>query len=41
MHTRMPQEPRWQGDLRAALIVAAVLAALVGASSLFVRLIGP
>jgi len=37
----MPGEPRWWGDVRAAAVVALVLALLFGALSYFVWLIGP
>jgi hypothetical protein len=37
----IPGEPKWVGNARAVLVVAVVLALLVGASSYFVRVIGP
>lgn len=36
-----PGEPKWWGDARAALVVLAVLAFVVGASSYFVWVMGP
>jgi hypothetical protein len=36
----IPGEPRWWGDIRAALVVLFVLALVVAASSVFVWVMG-
>ena len=36
----MPDGPRWWGDVRAALVIALVVALLFGAASYFVWMIG-
>jgi hypothetical protein len=41
MPDMIPGEPRWWGDVRAAVVVLFVLAAIVAASAVFVWVMGP
>lgn len=37
----IPGEPKWWGDVRAAIVVLCVLALVLAASSVFVWVMGP